>query len=390
MRLKHGGVVLVLAAGLAVLLACVGENQPAPPSGSQGAIVKGGDDRTGEYEAAENWWKPAPDHEEPWTWGQVSGVAVDNPNRIIVAIWGDRDREGRERPDGTNYLVVVDRNGDILERWTQWDSILNKPHQVYISPYDPERHVWIVEHGGGRGVNMQILKVTNDGSDLVMKLVDRKRHGRIRVLAFLPDGSFYLGDGYWHSRIVKYNADGDDGVGGARERPRDFDLVHGLAVDREHRVYVGDRTNNRIQIFTEDGEFIEEWTDISDPVGVFIDENDGVWVISAKLNRILKYSRDSSSTTGGRTDGGFAGGLSRPTSSTSRTVYIKLGPKFVPTGHPSKSSASRSCCELGDRMHDHLERVRQTLFRRSHAESWHAYSSIIANPSVSADEDCQS
>ena len=67
MRLKHGGVVLVLAAGLAVLLACVGENQPAPPSGSQGAIVKGGDDRTGEYEAAENWWKPAPDHEEPWT-----------------------------------------------------------------------------------------------------------------------------------------------------------------------------------------------------------------------------------------------------------------------------------------------------------------------------------
>ena len=335
MRLKHGGVVLVLAAGLAVLLACVGENQPAPPSGSQGAIVKGGDDRTGEYEAAENWWKPAPDHEEPWTWGQVSGVAVDNPNRIIVAIWGDRDREGRERPDGTNYLVVVDRNGDILERWTQWDSILNKPHQVYISPYDPERHVWIVERGGGRGVNMQILKFTNDGSDLVMKLVDPNHpttraearanpnpgpftYGDPAVLAFLPDGSFYLGDGYWHSRIVKYNADGEYVTewGELGSGPGQFDLVHGLAVDREHRVYVGDRTNNRIQIFTEDGEFIEEWTDISDPVGVFIDENDGVWVISAKLNRILKYSRDGELQyywgAYGGTRGGFAGGLSRP------------------------------------------------------------------------------
>ena len=172
MRVERMVVASLLAAGLVVLPACTGENRATPESGSQGAIVKGGDDRAGEYEGVEDWWQQAPDHEGPWTWGQVSGVAVDNPNRIVVAIWGDRDREGREREGGSNYLVVVGRDGNILENWSQWDSIFNKPHQVYISPYDPERHVWVVERGGGRDVNMQILKFTNDGSELVMRLVD--------------------------------------------------------------------------------------------------------------------------------------------------------------------------------------------------------------------------
>ncbi len=299
------------------------------------SMTKGGDDRTGGYDAVEDWWKPAPDHEGPWTWGQVSGVAVDTPDRVIVGIWGDRDAQGRERPDGTNYLVVVDRDGNITERWTQWDSIFNKPHQVYISPYDPERHVWVVERGGGRDVNMQILKFTNDGSELVMRLVDPDHpttraearanpnpgpytYGDPAVLAFLPDGSFYLGDGYWHSRIVKYDAEGEYVMewGELGDGPGQFDLVHGLAIDRDRRVYVADRSNNRIQVFTEDGEFVEEWPDVSDPVGVFVDENNSVWVISASLNRILKYDTEGRLQyhwgTYGGTRGGFPGGLSRP------------------------------------------------------------------------------
>ena len=333
-QLKSIGAPLLIVA-LVVYSACAGENQAAQDLGSRGAITKGGDDRTGEYEAVENWWKPAPDHEGPWTWGEVSGVAVDTPDRIIVGVWGDRNAQGQGREGGTNYLVVADRNGNIVERWTQWDSILNKPHQVYISPYDPERHVWVVERGGGRGVNMQILKFTNDGSELVMRLVDPDHpttraearanpnpgpftYGDPAVLAFLPDGSFYLGDGYWNSRIIKYNADGEYVMewGELGSGPGQFDLVHGVAVDRDRRVYVGDRTNNRIQVFTENGDFIEEWPDISDPVGVFIDENDGVWVISARLNRILKYSLEGELQyylgAYGGTRGGFAGGLSRP------------------------------------------------------------------------------
>ena len=40
--------------------------------------------------------------------------------------------------------------------------------------------------------------------------------------------------------------------------PGQFDLVHGVAIDQKHRIYVADRTNNRIQVFTEKGQFIEE------------------------------------------------------------------------------------------------------------------------------------
>lgn len=323
---------------LAVMLAVTacGGADAGVPSGSDGPVVKGGDDRTGEYAAVDGWWKPAPDHDDIWGWGQVSAVAVDNPDRIIVGIWGDRDAQNRERVGSSNYLVAVDRNGNITENWSQWDSLFNKPHQVYISPYDPERHVWVVERGLGlRDVNMQILKFTNDGSELVMQLVDPE-HPRTRaearanpspgpytygdpaVLAFFPNGDFLLGDGYWNSRIVRYDADGEFLMefGELGSGPGQFDLVHGVAIDRDHRIYVADRSNNRIQIFTEDGDFIEEWPDVSDPVGVFIDENESVWVISAVLNRLLKFN-----TRGelqyyvgayGGTRGGFPGGLSRP------------------------------------------------------------------------------
>ena len=277
MKLDRIGVALVVATCLVGLASCGAGSGTAPvESDVSRPVVKGGDGRAGAYQGVEGWWKPAPDHEGPWTWGQVSGVAVDNPDRIIVAVWGDRNADGEEREGSSNYLVVVDRNGNVIENWSQWDSTLNKPHQVYISPYDPERHVWVVERGGGRGVHMQVLKFTNDGSELVMRLGDPDHpttreearanpnpgpftYGEPSVMAFLPDGSFLLGDGYWNTRIVKYDADGEYVMewGEAGSGPGQFDLVHGLAVDHERRVYVADRRNNRVQLFDQTGRYVE-------------------------------------------------------------------------------------------------------------------------------------
>jgi hypothetical protein len=296
---------------LSTSAACAGEGGATPAGGTEGTFRKGGDDRTGPYDLIEAFWKPASDHDSVWTWGSVSGVAADTPDRILVAIWGDQGRPGSgqgERPGSTNYLVAVDRNGNITENWSQWDSLFNRPHQVYISPYDPERHVWVVERGGN-GVNEQILKFSNDGSQLLMRLEDPQEvmseqeqraitnpgpldFGQPAVLAFLPDGHFLLGDGYQNGRIAKYTNDGEFVMqfGSVGTGPGQFDLVHGIAVDRNRRIYVSDRMNHRIQVFTEDGEYIEEWPDIWDPVAIMIDENDAVWVLDATLNRILKYS----------------------------------------------------------------------------------------------------
>ena len=309
---------LCLTFGFAAALtvsACEGGDPAAVAEmgGANGGVVKGGDDRTGPYDPVPGWWKAAPDHDNEWGWGQVAGVAVDHADRIIVVTRGDLPadrsvpREGRLRR--TNFVVVANANGEIVEQWAQWDSIFTLPHQAYISPYDPDRHVWVIDSGGGEG-HMQVVKFTNDGSEIVMRLGERDHpktreaararsdwgphtYGWPSKLAFLPDGSFLLADGYWNSRIIKYSEDGEFIMqwGALGTGPGEFDLLHGLAVD-EDRVYVADRQNERLQLFTHDGEFIEEWPDIFDPVNIWLDENGAVWVLDATLNRVLKYNRE--------------------------------------------------------------------------------------------------
>ena len=299
---------LVVAAGST---AC--EN--AAPVGRLGATAKGGDDRSGPYDVVPGWWKPAPDHDSTWTWGSAAGVWPDTPDRVLVVMWGDQHRQpqqGVENERSRNFLVAVDRDGNITENWAQWDSLFNRPHQIYINPYDPERAVWVDERGGN-GVHESILKFSNDGSELLLRMEDPNLipseggptprenpnpgpldFGQNSVLAFLPNGDFLLGDGYENGRIVRYNAEGEllSEFGSVGSGPGQFDLIHGVAVDRDNRIYVSDRRNHRIQIFTEDGMLLDEWPDIWDPVAIMVDVNDFVWVLDATLNRILKYDMD--------------------------------------------------------------------------------------------------
>lgn len=309
---------------LATLTACVAENQAATANASAPA-VKGGDDRNGPYDVVAGWWKPAPDHDTIWGWGSASGVWPDTPDRVLVVMWGDqrrtplpgRPQQGRNNPNERqrNFLVAVDRNGKITENWSQWDSIFNRPHQIYINPYDPERAVWVDERGGS-GVHEAIYKFTNDGKQKLLDLRDPRPvsgesdaqgvvppardnktpgpldFGQNAVLAFLPNGDFLVGDGYQNGRVVRFNAKGEfvSEFGSVGKDVGQFDLIHGIAVDRNNRIYVSDRMNHRVQIFQEDGTPVDQWNDIWDPVAILIDVNDKVWVLDGTLNRILRYS----------------------------------------------------------------------------------------------------
>ena len=109
-----------------------------------------------------------------------------------------------------NCVVVVDGNGKIIETWKQWDKLFRRPHSIYISPYDPEKNVWIVDD------NMQVIyKFTHDGSKLLQTIgtpevagADATHFNRPTYLDWLPDGTFFVSDGYTGTRVAKFNKDG--------------------------------------------------------------------------------------------------------------------------------------------------------------------------------------
>ena len=99
-------------------------------------------------------------------------------------------------------------------------------------------------------------------------------------LAVAPNGELYISDGYGNARVHRYSPDGDllQSWGEPGAGPGQFNLPHGIAVDRAGRVFVADRENDRIQIFSPDGEFLDQWTDVQRPTQIVIDAEGRLYV----------------------------------------------------------------------------------------------------------------
>jgi NHL repeat-containing protein len=316
----RASMIAVVAVSLAAVLAGCEMESPAvlDAAGAGDAIPllapeKGGEDLTGHYEVAANWPQPLPGHED-WVWGATIGIVAESPNRIIVAQRGELPRPQGVKPgwssiaavpgrraEGNNRfehcLYVVDASGKIVEGWTQWDQMFvggRGPHKLAINPYDPDKHVWVVDD-----MLHQIFKLTNDGKQIVLTLGERLKPGnddkhfnRPTDIAFLPDGTFFISDGYTNRRVVKFDKNGGfikawgkEGTG-----PGEFNLPHGIATDRNRRVYVADRSNSRIQVFDENGTYLDQWPDIKAPHDVEASADGHIWVSDGDTNRMLKYT----------------------------------------------------------------------------------------------------
>ena len=98
-------------------------------------------------------------------------------------------------------------------------------------------------------------------------------------LALAPKGELYVSDGYGNARIHKFSAEGQLLFSwGEPGTARPFPIPHGIAVDRQGTVFVADRENSRIQLFSPDGTYLREWTDVARPCQVFIDDAENVFV----------------------------------------------------------------------------------------------------------------
>ena len=117
-----------------------------------------------------------------------------------------------------HVIFVVNRDGKMVQSWPQHDQLFDQPkaplgprgpHKIKMSPYDPEKHVWVIDD------NLhQIFKFTYDGK-LVMTLGQMGVEGRgpntfarPTDIAWLPDGTFFISDGYHGKRVAKFDKDG--------------------------------------------------------------------------------------------------------------------------------------------------------------------------------------
>ena len=301
MRASSLALASVFAAGLLSSPALLQESAPH----------KGGEEETGPYSVVENW--PAPWSPKGYIWGSQPGIVADTPNRILIAargelklpdtlprgfngIWGSLNQRATEpKPEMRNCIVVVDGSGKLIEAWTQWDTLFEGgggPHKIRISPYDPQRHVWVVNDA-----RHQIYEFTNDGKQLVRTLGeadvagnDDKHFGRPQDIAWLPDGSLLVADGLGNSRVAKFDRNGAFVMawGTRGNGPGQFAGPHGIATDRNGRVYVADRTNHRIQIFDGNGKYLDEWPGFRQANDIVI-SGDHVWVADGTNSKVLEY-----------------------------------------------------------------------------------------------------
>ena len=200
---------------------------------------------------------------EKWTYGAGQGIYAENPNRVFMLFRGElpnikrpatkllpedgpsiqfpigrlpwRDATvsalpgaggtGQEPDDGPklwkgtvgvdakweNCIVVADANGNIIERWTQWDKILKRPH--YVDDQSVRSGKACVDAGRSHACHLQIHARWQDaGADhrhaYGQKGADGTHFNRPTYMAWLPDSTMFVADGYNGTRVAKFDKDG--------------------------------------------------------------------------------------------------------------------------------------------------------------------------------------
>jgi DNA-binding beta-propeller fold protein YncE len=198
------------------------------------------------------------------SFGFISDLMVDGEGRVHVA------QRGTEQP-----VLVFDRNGTLLGAWGEGE--LAEPHYITVAN---DGAILVADRDAH-----QVLRFDRNGK-LVQAL--GRRHwpslnapfNHPTAAAQAPDGEIYVADGYGNSNVHRFAADGTliRTWGGAGSGAGAFTTPHAVAIDRRGRVLVGDRENNRVQLFDHEGDFVGEWGDFYHPMQIWIDDRDLVFV----------------------------------------------------------------------------------------------------------------
>lgn len=242
------------------------------------------------YTAVDNWAQMPAGR----SWGATSAVDID---RDGTSVWV-AERCGQNSCAGSDLPAILrfDASGTLVRSFGAGMFVF--PHGMHV---DREGNVWVTD-----GVPPGAGASTSRGGHFVRKF---SPEGKVLLTLGQPgtagngpdtfnqpsdvvvsrNGDIFVADGHGggtNARIVKFSPQGRfiKSWGQRGTRPGEFDTPHSIAIDSRGRVFVADRNNNRIQIFDQDGNFLEEWRQFSRPSGLYIDSDDVLYVADSESN----------------------------------------------------------------------------------------------------------
>lgn len=245
-------------------------------------------------------WAELPDGR---SWGATSAVYYAGEGQVWVAERCGGNGNCLDTPE-VDPILLIDPQGKIIKSFGAGQIVW--PHGIFV---DNEGNVWIADARGDekRMKGHQVHKFSADG-ELLMSLGLAGIAGKGNNIfdqpndvLVAPNGDIFVADGHssdGNNRIVKFDSAGQylTEWGGTGTGAGQLNVPHALAMDSKGRLFVADRGNSRLQIFEQDGTWIDTWTQFGRPSGLYIDKND------------VLYSADSESNTGpGRNPGWYRG-----------------------------------------------------------------------------------
>jgi NHL repeat-containing protein len=222
---------------------------------------------TPRYVALPDWERIPTGYAHP----DVAAVAVDSKDRVFLFCRSDHP------------VMIYERDGRFVRSWGE-GTFTMRTHGITIGPDDS---VYCTDDAGhsvrkftpeGKllltlGDNAGRPSETGyDGSNITTVTRAAPPFNRPTNLAVAPNGDLYVSDGYGNARVHRFSAAGtllvswgEPGTG-----PGQFMLPHGIAVDASGNVFVCDRETDRIQVFTAEGRFLREITDVQRPTQVVL------------------------------------------------------------------------------------------------------------------------
>jgi sugar lactone lactonase YvrE len=269
----------------------------------------------------QNWAQSPPGR----TWGRAGLTAAPDGKIWAYDRCGANSCEHSDLPP----ILEFDPSGKLLKSFGQ--GLFVRPHGIYA---DEKGNIWMTDGRAGSGKGLQVFKFTTDGKVLMtlgkagVSGEGEDTFGSPTDVLVGKHGDIFVSDGHDgcncpNARIMKFTKDGKflKAWGKKGTGPGEFDGPHALALDSQGRLFVADRTNSRIQIFDQEGNFIAMWRQFGRPSGIFIDQNDTLYVTDSE-------SRD---TEGYGYNPGVKRGIRIGSAETGAVRY------FIPTGDGSET-----------------------------------------------------